>query len=167
MFQKLEIPIANLDIDKLKGDQTSQFGSVFSEFNLKNRDYLFNELHDKVKFNIQPNLINITEIKGPGTHPHKDNWPVALNFYLNSENGITTIFKEKSVTAYRSTNSYSLFPIKNLEVIGEYCVHQNDWYLLNTWEVHTVKVEIGKTRSILRFVWRFHTFNKVVDSIEF
>ncbi len=163
MFKKLELSIGELKLSKLIGD-TWYCPPGVVEFEIKDKNYLYDELKKYINFKIQPDYELIGVIKHPGTFPHKDGWNVALNYYINTNNEITT-FWEKDNDEYTKTDAAYKFD-DSLKEIGNFQAMKNDFYLLDTKIIHSVKVEkTTDVRFIVRVVWNNNSFNEILNSI--
>ena len=169
MFKKLNLPPLDLtlaDLDLLKGGVAS---SNFNEFYIKNKNFLDTKIAKVLSFNVPPDTVNITTITAPGTRAHKDQWPVALNFYLTAGDERTWIWrlKEDITEPMPTVSDYvTTFKFEELEKVDSYIAKQNEFYLLNTNSIHSVwKSKDSPPRHILRFAWQLATFEEVLDSI--
>jgi len=168
MFKKLELSIADLNLDELKGPLDCDYGhGPFKEYKIKNYEYLFNNIKNCVKFSIEPTEINITGISHPGSLAHKDHWPVVLNYYFNPNNDITYWWEQVKNHIPDNPCGATNYMFDNLIKTGSFMSKKNDTYLLNTKVIHSVHVRaISETRYILKFAWEHGTFNEILNSIK-
>jgi hypothetical protein len=168
LFRQINIDFQDLDFAELQGQQRTNYGGVFKEYNAPTLDLLTDLLKDRVKFHCRPDLINITEIHSPGVAPHVDQWTTALNFYFDAQGGDSTVFyhEPKEHIKYRGT-SYKAFDRQDLKFDRSFIVLKGQCWLLNTSIPHSVVVRQQKTkRSMLRLAWYKGSFEEIYSSIE-
>lgn len=169
MFKKLNLQPLDLTLDDLILEKEGVDEINFKEFKIKNKDLLNEKLSQILVFKIPPTTVNVTTITAPGTRAHRDQWPVALNFYLTIGDERTWIWKIKNgINASVAYNEHvNIFKYDDLEKVDSYVAKQNDVYLLDTSSIHSVwKAKDSAPRHILRFAWRNHSFNEVLNSIK-
>ena len=157
-----------MELDKIRGSYRNGYGDSFKEYQIKDLDYVIDCIKFKLKFNIRPAKVNITDIHSPGAKAHTDAWPAALNLYFNASGGddITTFYKRKNdnkidVGAVKRFNEIDLIPIST------FTANKGDCYLLNTSIPHSVELKHpNDVRTMLRFVWVDTTFKEVLKSIQ-
>lgn len=164
-YKKLDIKIDSSLLKKLVGDITYE-NPTFFEYTIKDSTLLSDIIETKIKFNIKPDIVNVTKIIYPGVSPHTDAWETSLNFYLAGANNsnVTKFWKMKDGQNDCGNLSVVYNPI-DLELIHEITVMPNDCYILNTHAIHSVNVD-NEDRFILRFAWIDKSFEDVFDSIE-
>jgi len=168
MFKKLNLPPLHLTLNDLILKKGGVDEYNFKEFVIENKDLLNANLAKILVFRIPPDKVNITTITAPGTRAHRDQWPVALNFYLTAGNERTWIWKIKNITNTSMVHNkhVNVFRYDDLEKVDSYIANQNDVYLLDTHSIHSVwKEKNSAPRHILRFAWEKNTFNEILDSI--
>jgi len=163
MFKKLELSIDKLDLKKLVGEESYRpTGAV--EFEIKDRTYLYDKIKNHINFKIKPDYELVGIIKYPGTFPHTDYWNVSLNYYISTNNESTMFWKNKDNKITRNDTAY-IFD-SNLIEIGSFLAKKNEFYLLDTKIIHSIKVEKNTDiRFILRFVWNNNSFEEILNSI--
>jgi len=166
MFKKLELPIIDIDLKLLKGEVNYQNNS-FIQYRINNFSTLHKNVTSKIKFQIKPDIIQLTEIGYPGTDPHTDTWPVALNYYVNVSGNTTHFWKPTNNVSYKREKGLTGFNILNLTPSGTFTANIADWYLINVNEIHSVQVDQGsEPRLILRYVWKNYSFEEILQSFE-
>ncbi len=168
LFRQINIDFHDLDFTKLQGRQQTNVGRVFREYSVPPLDMLTDLLKDRVKFHKRPDLVNITEIHSPGVGPHVDQWPTALNFYLDAQGCDNTVFYKEPIEHVKSRGStYKLFYAHDLEFERSFVVQEGQCWLLNTGIPHSVTVSQPSTkRSMLRLAWTRGSFEEIYSSIE-
>jgi hypothetical protein len=163
MFKKLELSIDNLKLSKLIGEKSYCPPNVV-ELEIKDKVYLYEEIKKHINFKIEPDYELIGIIKYPGTFPHRDGWNVSLNYYMNTNNEITTFWKKENDEYIAGDIGYNFDD--SLKEIGSFQANKNEFYLLDTKIIHSVKV-INPTdiRFILRVVWLNNSFEEILNSI--
>lgn len=165
MFKKINVQVKDLYQKIIMGRQ--YFNSIsFSEYEINNKDYIFNLISEDINFKIKPDKINLTTISYPGATPHTDNYSVALNYYLQAESSLTDFWKsdlgeiDYRIPAKAATNL-------KISHIGNFEAVTGDVYLLNTHILHSVTINSGNSnRIIFRCLWKKHTFEEILDSIK-
>ena len=157
-----------MELDKIKGSFRNGYGDAFKEYIIKDLDYIIECIKFKIKFNIRPSRVNVTDIHSPGAKAHTDAWPASLNLYFNASGGedITTFYERQNdnqidVGAVKRFNETDLIPI------ATFTANQGDCYLLNTFIPHSVELkQPNDVRTILRFTWLDTSFEEVLKSIQ-
>ena len=163
-FQKIDVSLAGLDILSLKGHKIFN-NPTFKEYAVTNRIALLRMVWPRIQFSIIPDLINITEILYPGSAPHTDTFPTALNFYLDANEDETILWDEINPTI-RKGNGIVGYDINNLIKTDSFVAKKDDCFMLNASKVHSVNMnEIGSKRIILRFIWMRHSFEEILNTI--
>ena len=165
MFKKLNISFSESDFIKLKGGNSFDLPK-FKEFDILDKDYLFDTLGKQVQFSVLPQ-VNITEIIFPGAGPHTDTWQSAINFYLDAGDDETSFWKE--INPSGSEKGLVVYEQKNLEKVGTFKANKGDCYLLDVGNsIHSVKMNTPmSTRKILRLFWYELSFDQVLQSLKF
>lgn len=167
MYKKLDLDFGAIDLSLIKGDPNNSYGKTFIEHPVKHLEYVLDIIRPKIKFNIRPNRINITDIISPGADPHCDHWPVALNYYFDADGNDTTYFyKLKNENEYQH-REVKIYNKNDLQVVDSFIANRGDCYLLNTHAPHAVYMATeNSVRTMLRFTWFNQTFDDVLNSIE-
>ena len=164
LYKKLDLHFHDIDMEMLRGENVFKKGP-FEEYRIKDFDYLFTYLKDKIEFLTKPDIVNITEIHMPGAIPHSDTWPSALNVYLNVGNDITYFWKEVTDDPEyerEMVNELKFYQNSKLELIDSFVANINECYLLNTHEIHSVEVKsVSGFRRILRMGWKYIPFSEI------
>lgn len=165
MFKKISVNMPKFELDQIIGSLTHSYAhGNFQEYNIKDINYLTNELKNNINFGIRPHKVNITKLVNEGANtPHTDNWPVALNCYLHARDDTTFFYTPKTAIKEAGLRAYDL---ADLTVSNSFIACTGDWYLLETKTIHNV-VSAEKTnyRLLLRFVWDKHSFDEITNSI--
>lgn len=151
----------NLDIDKIKGQSTYK-NITFEEFEILDLTYLMSQLETKLKFKTPPIFINLTEISPPGTYPHIDKFPTALNYYVNVADGDKTYFWETPPDLkYKDgmSNRCNVINKPNKMLSAKH----GDFILINAHNIHSV--DVSSKRTIIRLCWDIPSFKTVLDNI--
>jgi hypothetical protein len=167
MFKKLDFPTLDLTLEDIRLLPHSTLSPTFSEFNIANKKFVYEQVAKKIKFGITPNYQNISVIQSPGARPHKDAFPVALNYYLTVSGGDRTHFY-KTKTPELDQNKDTFVGFRKIDLIetGSYTAEQYEFFLLATKTIHSLTMDpAAPPRYILRFVWWNNTFEEILDSI--
>jgi len=164
-YKKYEVDFDLVTLNNLVGDEQWKMNH-FAEHGIRDLLLLESMISKKIKFNIKPDIINITKIGSPGVHCHLDVWPVALNIYLSgtSETNITSFWEPNQGTQLK-LSAGELFNLDDLTLSDTVTIKLGDCYLLNTHTIHSVTVG-SDSRNILRFCWKNTSFDTIKDSIE-
>lgn len=167
MFKKLELPLTDLDLTRLKGPLTGQYGPTFFEYSIADKAYLKNIITSRIKFHIVPKTVLVTTITSPGAFAHTDRWRTALNYYFDAGQDTTYFYREKNLDSGSAVREIKIYDHDNLEVLGTFTANQGESYLLDTHTIHSVSVDQSRgSRTMLRFTWEHDSFTTVLDSIE-
>lgn len=165
MFKKIELSFENLDLLNHKGEVSFVAGK-FREFTILEREKLIEKIESIITFKIKPDIVNITEITYPGAGPHTDTWPVALNLYLTASDDITYFWEQHKNASLPNYGTVGRFNEEHLSIAGSFIASRGESYLLNTKAIHSVKlVKENSSRVMLRFAWKYFSFDEVLDSI--
>lgn len=164
-FQKINVSLSGLDILPFKGPKTFN-NPTFVEYAILNRLELIKMIWSRVQFNIMPEMVNITEIVYPGSAPHTDTFPTALNFYLDANEDETFFWDEIDPITTKRTGLIG-YDIDKLIKTDSFIAKKDDCFMLNTSKIHSVNMrETESRRIILRFIWRKHSFEEILNSIK-
>jgi hypothetical protein len=179
MYKELNLTLKdNLDFDRLRGPMVVQYAAnpaiSLSYFKLKDPAYLKSIFLKESPFGIGPDRVQISEMSGEGhLNPHTDdNVRVCANYYVEP-NGATTYWYNKKPTsnpinAARKNSgipSGKVYMFDDLECVDSFTAKQNDCYLLDVQQIHSVKNPNNGTRRFITFQWYDATFQDVLDSI--
>jgi hypothetical protein len=164
MFKKLNLSLPEIDFEKLKGNRILD-NPTFKEFSLSDRKYFIDLISNKVQFDIPPHLINVTEIIYPGSRPHTDTWPTAINFYFDTDNAETSFWKE--INPSNSVKGLAAYDISKLQKTSTFVAQKGDCYLLNVSKIHSVNmINTNDTRKIIRLGWFKYSFDEILNSVK-
>lgn len=176
MFQKLDVLYENIDTNELVGRHYSSIGKTVNTYFVKNLNYAYSLLDSKFIINKKPSKIIIQEFLAPGVKPHTDQWPTALNIYLDANGSdITYFYTEPSSFFYSDSlsknNSILVSKVKTFDEsevkeIGNFVAKSGECYLMNTFLPHSVTINSMTSRYILRFIWDNDNFEVVRDSLK-
>lgn len=175
MFKKLNVSLDPIDVEKLKGTTSRDFGnrSGFHEFEITDYQYLYSILDKKIEFKIKPDIIHIANAS-VGLNPHTDHCDVSLNYYIEASNEVTVFYRRlenefnSSSTKgwYKVRASDTVYKFEELEEIDSFVAKKHELWLLETAAIHTVKVKEGTPeRSMIRCVWHKRSFDEILNSI--
>lgn len=166
MFKKLNVTLPELDTDLIK-DNSIFSRPTFKEFSINDQEQLFAVLNKQFEFGIMPDVVNITEISYPGSGPHTDSWPVAVNFYCDVNNGETCFWENSSSDETSISGLIKAYNTNGLQKINFFTANKGDCYLLDVGKIHSVEISIpNTTRKILRLCWWKHSFDEILKSIK-
>lgn len=176
MFKKLDVFYENIDIKELIGLQYSSIGNTVNTYHLKNLNYAYELLESKFIIDKTPSKILVQEFLSPGVKPHTDQWPTALNIYLNSSGFDTTYFYAESSSFFYSdsisannqttVSKVKTFEESEVEKIGSFVAKVGECYLMNTFLPHSIKINSNSSRFVLRIIWQNDTFETINDSLK-
>jgi hypothetical protein len=165
-FQKINVSLLNLDILAFKGPKL--FNSpTFVEYIILNRIRLNELISSRIEFGIMPDFVNITEIIYPGSAPHTDTLPTALNFYLDAAEDETIFWEQKNSSMISEHGGLRGYDINKLIKTESFIAKKDDCFMMNTSIIHSVNMNtVGSKRIILRFMWAKNSFEEILDSIK-
>jgi hypothetical protein len=165
MFEKISVDFGDLK-DNIEYSGVFYTNKNFSEYGIKNYDYVLQSMYSRLDFGIPPHKINLTSIDYPGATPHTDAYSVVMNYYLNADGAETKFWKSKlHATNYRITTDESRLLV--LSEIGSFSAYTGDVFLLDTQTIHSVPIRAtGPTRQILRVIWLRDSFSSILESIK-
>jgi len=178
MFTKLPLIFNTVDVDWHKFKSQYCFQKYYSpdraggSYFYTIKDYtIFKDLLKKDLFGIKPDIVSYCEFTGPGlVYPHRDEGTiVALNFYIDTDDGITIFYKETDKiidTLYSKKLNFSKTDADLIE-IGRFKANKNDCYLLDVSCIHGIKKTTDNTRSMITARWKKHSFDIILDSLNF
>lgn len=167
MFKKLDLPLRDIDLPRIKGALSGQYGPTFFEYSIADRVYLRDLIKSRIKFHLAPKTVLVTTITSPGALAHTDRWKTALNYYFDAGNDQTYFYREKTVDSGSVVREIKVYDPNNLEVIGTFVANIGESYLLDTHCIHSVTVgQERQSRTMLRFTWEHDDFDTVLNSIE-
>jgi hypothetical protein len=177
-FAKLDLKLENIEIDRLKGNYFEGYGADFKNFSIKDTEYFNNLIKNKIRFQIQPSIILITEITGNGVPPHVDEHTVALNYYLEADKAVTSFWEGKLNMKGTPTpqihedgklynNNAKIYDVKDLIHVCDFSAKKNECFILNVRKIHSVfKLHSTVNRYAIRWGWENYDFNTILNSIE-
>jgi hypothetical protein len=178
MFTKLPLIFNTVDVDWHQFKSDSCFDKYYSEdrnggsyfYTIKDFNLFRNLLKPNV-FKIRPDFMAYCEFTGDGlVSPHRDNGTsVALNFYIDTDDGITIFYKETEKiidTLYSKKLNFSKTD-KDLIEISRFKANKNDCYLLDVSCIHGIKKTTKNARSMITARWEKHSFDIILDSLNF
>jgi len=159
--------------DKFKSD------SLVTEFVSKNlalKYYklgnvnIFRQQHIKKFFTIEPTRVLFSEITGTGfLNPHRDhNTKVALNYYIQSNDDITTFYHDNDKImgfSYGNRPESNVYDVKDLTVSCEFVATSNTAYLLDVTKIHSVTKSSLLCRKFISYHWKDHTFDEIFQDL--
>lgn len=167
MFEKLNIVLSDLDIHRLKDNGAQLWADYMPEF----REYKIRDLNycqSLFRFNLGWDHANITVIESGGAKiPHTDAWSVALNYYIDAGQEITTFYDNPTNHRITCTDTPGLdtYDPDQLIPAATFCAVSGDCYLLNTQVPHDVTDRHAGSRTILRLIWYHESYQSVLDKI--
>lgn len=176
MFYKLQqdfIKESSDNWDKFKGDSlVAEFvckGLALRYYKLDNVD-IFKKQHLKKFFTIVPTRVLFSEITGTGfLHPHRDhNTKVSLNYYIQSNNDITTFYHDTDKAVgfnYENRSENNIYKVEDLTVSCEFMAASNTAYLLDVTKIHSVTKSSLICRKFISYHWKDHTFDEIFNDL--
>jgi hypothetical protein len=177
-FTKINLKLDEIDLERLKGSFNEGYGPTFTNYNIKDNDYVFWLIKNKIKFVIEPDEILLTEITQLGCAPHTDEAKTALNYYIQCDESRTTFWNLKlNKTGYSGEqrqpdgsirkSTVRGYYYKDLEVACTFSAKSKECYLLNVKQIHSVtKKRIDFNRYAIRWSWSHYDYAEIKNSIK-
>jgi hypothetical protein len=177
-FAKLDLKLENVKVDQIKGDYFEGYGERFKNFYIKDLKYLENLIENKIRFQIKPSIVLITEITGNGVSPHVDEHTVAINYYLEADKSVTSFWEEKSnikgITVPQVAedgklynNNAKIYDTKDLNHACSFSAKKDECFVLNVRKIHSVfKLQPTVNRYAIRWGWEDYDYDTILNSIE-
>ena len=179
-FKKLDFKLPDLDMSRIVGGPLQEgYGSTFRSWDILDLGYLNKQIAKSIKFNIQPSIVNYTEITSDGAGPHVDIASAAINYYIESTGAITVVWKLKDPTLTVANTPrlnedgnwvevpVRVYKMSDIEKVGHFKADSHEAWLLNTSQIHSViKPNFNSTRTVIRWLWIGPTYEEVLSSIE-
>lgn len=143
-------------------------GSYF--YSLNDHPHLTNLLQPDL-FKIPPTIVSYCEFTGPGlVTPHRDQGDrVALNFYLDTDDGITIFYREARVPVVdtKLPRLTLTSPVEDLIETDRFSAQRFDCYLLDVSMIHGIQKYTDTPRTMITFRWRNHDYKTILNSLNF
>lgn len=172
-YSNLGILDIDIDLNSLKGSISTQYPGTttpmtLSYYYVNNYKLFYEKL--PMFMDLVPDIILIAEINGPGyLGAHRDHGPkCVLNWYVESNNDKTIFYKEKSnakpyiAAGEKTANIYN---IEDIEIVDEFVAKDNEMYLLNVSEIHSVHSHNAGVRRFINLAWHNIDYNTVLQRI--
>jgi hypothetical protein len=160
-WQKLDWDFEGWDLERFRGGKKQQFGPTFHEYNLLNDQLFEQELRQRIHLPIKPDMVLFTDITHPGVGVHRDQYPTVINYYMTTDQDRTVFYHSDTEPVWTRVQLYDeATVIKETEFTAQ----QGDVYLLDVGRLHSVTA-LQRTRQLLRFVWKQHTFAEIAASL--
>jgi hypothetical protein len=176
--KKINLNIDHIDIDlnKLKGDKLVEYSNNIGYFKILDNDYLDSIFGDA--FKISPLEVYLVQAKSQIT-PHRDYRVVScMNFYIKPQ-GYTTNFwipKENArrVRGLRMDNrdksKYEIVELSyhrdDLILVDTFTAKENEAYLLNIGEIHSVDGNKStEPRILIQFQWNM-SMDELIEKLD-
>lgn len=178
-LRKLELTLPEIDYERLKGEFFEGYGDTFRQYFIKDELYLESIIKDRIVFDINPDRVVCCEVSDSGVIAHTDQSNVALNYYIDPADCVTSFWKTKSnafglvapqlqedgTTLENDVRSYQF---EELIPTASFIAKEGDVYLLNIKQIHSA-IKFTKnpaSRKILRWMWDHQDFETVEKSIK-
>ena len=166
-YQQIKFSIADFNFEKFKGEISTQYKDtdVTLTYYRINDSELLKTLWRSVPFKIKPDFILLAEIEGIGfLRPHIDHKILTgLNFYVQSNDDITTFYSLKDNIVRQSDNHY--FDVESLNVVEHFVAKEKECYLLDVANIHSVTSN-GNNRKFVTWQWVNTDYKHVLGSFD-
>lgn len=169
LFKLINISLKNeLTLDDLITElQFTTPNKKFSQYGVKNKDFVDKIFDKKIRFLIPPDGLQLTEIFHPGATPHIDRYGVTLNYYFTAYGEITNFYETNYTPEKKLISNLPRHLKTNLKLLAELKANSHECYLINTRNIHAIQLNTKQPRFILRYFWKDHTYNDIKDSIQY
>jgi hypothetical protein len=179
----LDIDHSLFNVEKLKGSKLFEYGNNLGYFSIPAENAI-NDIFNPL-FKIPPVHTWLVQAKGL-LIPHVDKGANScLNYYIRPQNLVTKFWKpienarrEKGIRKNAITNSYEIvelaFVREDLTLMDTFTANENEAYILNIGEVHSVERQDGSTeigpfsfpRTMIQFQW-YLTMDELMEKLGF
>lgn len=155
LFKKINVNMpTDFDSFKLKGEKQISYGGSLSYYHIKDREYFSNIFPSLCK--IPPATIFYVEIIG-NIKPHRDhNVSCCINYYFTSNNSTTYFYKHIENTApwvFPGKKTANIYASASVECVDKFKSDDNETYLLNVSEIHSVNTKSSGVRRFITWQW--------------
>ena len=171
-YNNLGILDIDIDLNSLKGTISIQYPGTTPPMQLcyyyVNNYKLF---YEKLPFlKLMPDMITIAEINGPGyLGAHRDHGTkCVLNWYVESNSDKTIFYKEKpDATPFVAPGEQTanIYNIEDVEPVDEFIAKDNELYLLNVSEIHSVHSYNHGIRRFVNLAWRDTDYDTILQRV--
>jgi hypothetical protein len=151
----------DLDLESLKGPLAKQYPGATPSMSL--RYYHINDyklIYEKLPmfFKLSPNMMLIAEINGPGfLGAHRDHGVMCvLNWYQKTNDDKTVFYKEKPGARPAVADGEKvahIYKLIDVEPVEDFVAKENEMYLLNVSEIHSVYSYKNGLRQFISLSW--------------
>jgi hypothetical protein len=164
----------DLDLESLKGTLVKQYPGETPSMSLRYYHINnYNIVYEKLPmfFKLSPYMMLIAEINGPGfLGAHRDHGVMCvLNWYKNSNDDKTLFYKEKPeaepfiADGEKVANIYKL---SEVDLVEEFVAKDNEMYLLNVSEIHSVDSYNCGVRRFISLAWSKDDYETILERIK-
>jgi len=172
-YSNLGLLDIDIDLDSLKGTLSNKYpgtvpGMELCYYYVNNYKLFYEKLPMFLK--LLPDIILIAEINGPGyLGAHRDHGTnCVLNWYVESNSDRTLFYKEKpDANPYIAPGetSANIYDIDDIEIVDEFIAKDNELYLLNVSEIHSVHSYNVGIRRFVNLAWRNTDYDTILQRI--
>ena len=172
-YTKINTFTTDIDLFQYKGYPGKMYPGVTRDIWL--RYYQFSKIdmyhqHFPKFTDIEPDTILLAEITGKGyIGPHMDHGPkCVLNWYYNSNDCVTYFHNKKSgakgITIAGEIQP-NVFYTSDVTTVNEFTAKDNEIYLLNVSEIHSVNMPQQGVRRFVSLGWSQYSYDDILESI--
>ena len=179
MFEKINFKLKEEpDFERLKGAVVTSYGRhprpILTYYRVKDLDYLNSLLPDDMPWGsippLQVQLAEIIDFAGGHLLPHIDhNISACANYYMNTNNAKTHFYtlKEQGMGfVYPGRQTANIFTLDQVDKVADFTAADNDLFLLNVSQIHSVETPKPGTRRFITWQWIGVPFDEVRKSLK-
>jgi len=178
MFAKLRLEFKEPpNFERLKGEIVTRYGRdprpVLTYYRLGDEEYLNSIMPDHVPWKDLPPLqVQLAEIEDHyGGHllPHIDhNISACANYYITTNDAVTHFYRLKEGGegfVYPGREVANIFPFDQVERISRFKSNDNDLYLLDVSNIHSVEIPRPGVRKFITWQWIGVPYEKIAKTL--
>jgi hypothetical protein len=172
-YSNLGLLDIDIDLGSLKGTLSNKYpgtepGMELRYYYVNNYKLFYEKLPMFIK--LLPDIILIAEINGPGhLGAHRDHGTkCVLNWYVESNNDRTFFYKEKlnaKPFVAEGETVANIYSLDEVEIVDTFTAKDNEMYLLNVSEIHSVLSTNKGVRRFVNLAWRNADYNTILQRI--
>jgi hypothetical protein len=173
-FKKIDLKLRDFEYNDLKGRVLFSFGKIDTNISyhaIKDKN-LLKLLYDNDICKISPDHCYLAEVTGIGLlRPHRDHdTTCCLNYYFQSNNSKTVFYKPKENTKsyqYENKKTSNIYNLRDLDTTEKFTAKDNEAFLLNVSEVHSVFCANSGFRRFITWQWTNTNFEDVLENLNY
>jgi hypothetical protein len=177
-FKKIAFVLPELDMNRIWGGAAIEgYGSSFVSYDILDNEYFRSVYSKLIRFGVEPDVVNYTEITQNGAPPHVDLVSCAINYYIEAQ-GCVTAFWRPWRQEYAPVQIMQTHPVgvqrpldvyekHEMQLVEYFRANDNEAYALSTQQIHSVtKPNYHSVRKFFRWTWHSLRYEDLLENIE-